>query len=184
MLSVLSIKEAIICLRRGEIIAYPTEAVYGLGCDPMNQQALKKLLLLKQRAADKGLIVVGADYSHIAPYVAMTQEELPEIINNSWPGPYNWVLPAPSSSSNLLTGQYVTQAVRVSAHPVVKELCVGFGGGIVSTSANITNQASCTTQEELQDSFFSGVAGIVSGDIGEELQPCSIRQYNSTKVIR
>ncbi len=69
-MSSLQVNEAVRILRQGGVIAYPTEAVYGLGCDPDNHQAVEKLLAIKQRSRDKGLILIAADFQQLRPYLA------------------------------------------------------------------------------------------------------------------
>ena len=105
-------------MHRGGVIAYPTEAVYGLGCDPWNGEAVARLLAIKRRDVSKGLILIAADAAQLAPFV----EELPAArmaeIRASWPGPHTWLLPARAITPRWLTGRFDTLAVRVTAHPL------------------------------------------------------------------
>src|SRR6218665_315978 len=92
----LSINEAAIRLKSGGVIAYPTEAVWGLGCDPFDETAVMRLLAIKQRPVDKGLILIAADLAQLQPLLdlpAMPETRLAEVLA-SWPGPHTWVLPA------------------------------------------------------------------------------------------
>ncbi|RLA24971.1 MAG: tRNA threonylcarbamoyladenosine biosynthesis protein RimN, partial [Gammaproteobacteria bacterium] len=123
-------------LQQGKLIAYPTEAVYGLGCDPLNEAAVMSLLSIKQRPAHKGLILVASDFSQLQPFINPSQEMLQRIIP-TWPGPITWVIPVQSWVPTYLKGTHHSIAVRVSAHPLVRQLCASYGGAIVSTSANI-----------------------------------------------
>lgn len=183
MVSVVSIEKTIQVLKQGGVVAYPTEAVYGLGCDPNNEKAIKKIMQLKQRSLTKGLIVVGGEFSHIASYIKLKEHTLPQPIKDSWPGPHNWLLPANPSNSNLLTGKYTTQAVRISSHPIIQKLCSLYKGGLISTSANKTNQSPCKTPEEL--AYYFGCDLIITeGKLGGALKPCEIRHYSSNQVIR
>jgi len=89
----LNIPEAVLLLRQGEVIAYPTEAVYGLGCDPLNYDAVKQLLEIKSRPESAGLILIADDFSRLR---AWTDEQVPiqrEQVFESWPGPVTWLFP-------------------------------------------------------------------------------------------
>lgn len=123
-------------LRQGGLIAYPTEGVYGLGCDPCNAEAVNRLLALKGRAATKGLIVIAASYQQIEPWLAPLNEAMRQPMQATWPGPVTWVAPAADWVPAWLHGGRRSLAVRVSAHPVVQALCLAFAGPLVSTSAN------------------------------------------------
>ncbi|BCX89765.1 L-threonylcarbamoyladenylate synthase [Methylomarinovum tepidoasis] len=123
-------------LRRGGVIAYPTEGVYGLGCDPWNQAAVETVLALKGRPADKGLILIAADIEQLLPFVHLPSETVVERLLETWPGPVTWILPASPLAPEWLRGKRPTLACRVTAHPVAAQLCRAFGGPLVSTSAN------------------------------------------------
>ena len=110
-------------LENGGVIAYPTEAVMGLGCNPWNEDAVAKVLRLKRRPAGKGLIVVASNMGQLSAVVDFSKVTRQEEITGSWPGPVTWLVPAGSATPPWLTGQYETLAVRVSAHPVVRQLC-------------------------------------------------------------
>ena len=115
----------LIAFRQGQLIAYPTEAVYGLGCDPDNESAVNNLLDLKKRPVEKGLILVAANYSQVVKYVADNHipiERRADVFS-CWPGPITWLLPASASTPAWLTGGNDLIAVRISAHPVVRKLC-------------------------------------------------------------
>lgn len=123
-------------LGEGGIVAYPTEAVFGLGCDPLNPAAVHRLLALKQRPASKGLILIAADQAQLRPFIRDLPRAAQQRVDSSWPGPATWVCPARPATPAWLTGQYDSLAVRVTAHPLAAALCRAFGGPIVSTSAN------------------------------------------------
>ncbi len=135
-ISSFKIKQAIEQIHAGGLIAYPTEAVYGLGCDPLNQNAVFNLLALKNRSADKGLILIASSLTQLEPYLQLNQQILSRI-QTSWPGPVTWIIPAQPWVPEWLTGTHSTLAVRVTAHPVAQLLCEKYGQALVSTSANI-----------------------------------------------
>ena len=173
-------------LKQGGVIAYPTEAVYGLGCDPDNEMAVTALLAIKQRPIEKGLILVAANYSQLLPYVddqAIPLEKRYQIFS-SWPGHISWVLPASKTAPKWLTGQFNTIAVRVSAHPVVQQLCSTYGKPLVSTSANLTGQPAIINIAELEQCLGDKLSAIVPGPLGGATQPSQIRDAISGNIVR
>ena len=140
MTSPFHLRQAARVLANGGIVAYPTEAVYGLGCDPLNGLVVERLLALKRRPAGKGLILVAAELQQLRPYIGLHEKEIPNKVLASWPGPHTWLLPAAPQVPWWITGGQEKIAVRVTAHPVAAELCRRFGGPIVSTSANIAGR--------------------------------------------
>jgi L-threonylcarbamoyladenylate synthase len=173
-------------LRQGDVIAYPTEGVFGLGCDPDNTEAVKKLLDLKQRPRKKGLILIAASYGQLLPYIdknRLADKQLQEI-QASWPGPVTWVMPASERVTDWLSGEYDTIAVRVSDHPLVQKLCIAFGRPITSTSANLSGQPSCRTTEDVRLQFGQYLNAILEGDIGGRSKPSEIRDARTNKVLR
>ena len=172
-------------LQRGGIIAYPTEAVYGLGCDPYNNQALARLLHLKQRDPAKGLILVAADYQQLSPFVA---ENLPahtlEKMQASWPGPVTWLVPAAPWVSPLLRGNHSSIAIRVSNHPLVIALCNQLGYALTSTSANPQSHTPARTALRVHQYFGNKLDYVLAGSLGGRQQPSEIRDALSGDVIR
>ncbi|MDO6619114.1 MULTISPECIES: L-threonylcarbamoyladenylate synthase [unclassified Shewanella] len=171
---------------QGEVFAYPTEAVYGLGCDPDNLSAIQKLLEIKQRPWQKGVILVASDYKQLQPYIdesQLTEAQL-AFAFSKWPGPFTFVMPIKSEVSQLLCGEFDSIAVRVSAHPVVKALCDATNKAIVSTSANLAGHAPALTIAEIQDTFSTTVAAVITGDLGAQRQPSTIIDARSGKILR
>lgn len=162
----LSCEAAASAVKAGEIIAYPTEAIYGLGCDPTNQSALRKLVDLKTRSANKGLILVAANWEQLDPFVSLTDQSALETAMQSWPGPVTWIMPSSKKCSSLLTGDRDTIAVRISDHPVVRELCEKCQYALVSTSANMSGQEPLPNAEQIEQAFANNIAGVVSGKLG------------------
>ena len=171
-------------LRAGAVIGYPTEAVWGLGCDPENEAAVRQLLTLKQRPASKGLILVAASIEQFAPYLTQISADQYQQLQVSWPGFQTWVVPAPQAVPGWLKGDHLGIALRVSAHPVVRELCQGFAGPIVSSSANPAGQPPAQTAEQVTGYFPQGLACLLSGCVGEAPQPSSIIDITSGQVLR
>lgn len=169
-------------LRSGGLLAYPTEAVYGLGCDPFNQQAIEKLLHLKQREPTKGLIVVVANWSQVYPLISSVSEKALQKVALTWPGHVTWVFPKSSSVLDIVSGYTDTVAIRMSAHPIVQALCAK--GPVVSTSANIHGQQPARDEASLQLQFPKGIDGLVLGTLGHATKPSAIFDALSGKQWR
>ncbi len=135
------LKFIITALKRGDVIAYPTEGVFGLGCDPFNEVAVRKLLLIKQRSPAKGLILVADRWDVLAELTAPVDENQLARVLITWPGAVTWVFPASNAVPAWITGNFNSVALRVSKHPMIKAICEAFGGPIVSTSANPGGEA-------------------------------------------
>lgn len=183
-MSSLQINEAVRILRQGGVIAYPTEAVYGLGCDPDNHQAVEKLLAIKQRSRDKGLILIAADFQQLRPYLAEIDSALKRKILATWPGPLTWLWPANPSVSRLLRGKHETIAVRVTAHSQTAALCREFGGPLVSTSANISGQPPTRTADDVRSQFGDRLDYVLEGKVGDLSRPSQIRDVLTGEIIR
>ncbi|RZA18685.1 MAG: tRNA threonylcarbamoyladenosine biosynthesis protein RimN [Lysobacteraceae bacterium] len=181
-----TIADAVAALRHGGVIAYPTEAVWGLGCDPRDQAATLRLLALKDREVEKGLILIAADESQLAPYVAWSQLDALQraAVRQSWPGPHTWIVPASTSAPSWITGAHAGIAVRVSAHPAVIALCRAFAGALVSTSANRAGQPAAASSAELDPGIFAGVDAVLEGETGDLQRPTEIRDARTGVVLR
>ena len=178
------VQQAAKILKQGGVIAYPTEAVYGLGCDPSNEKAVQRIIELKGRDTAKGLILIAASYSQLQPYLAEINQETKKELLASWPGPVTWIVPANDSVSNGLRGKHTTLAVRVTAHPLVQELCRAFDGAIVSTSANPAGQEPARTATEVNAYFKENLDFILEGETGGLDKPTEIRDAITKKIIR
>jgi len=173
-------------LEQGGVIVYPTEAVYGLGCDPDDQQAVTQLLAIKQRPVEKGLILIADNYGQLLKYVddAKIPMDKRADIFSSWPGAITWVMPAAKTTPKWLTGRFDTIAVRVTNHPTVKRLCQELGKPLVSTSANLSGQATVTSIAMAQNEFNDQVAFYVDEPLGGNSQPSTIKDAMTGKVFR
>lgn len=179
-----SLEKAILHLSQGELIAYPTEAVYGLGCDPFNERSVLKLLALKNRPVDKGLILVAASYSQIDFLIKPIEQSLLERVKASWPGPVTWVFPASTEAPPWVTSSYKTIAVRLTDHPLVQALCTVFDKPIVSTSANPAGLEPAKTSEEVNHYFGEKIAYVLQGALGQLKKPTQIRDALSGDFFR
>ena len=180
----ITVSRAVGCLRKGRVIAYPTEAVYGLGCDPVNETAVRRVLELKSRPAEAGLILIADRFDRFGPFVGTVNDDLLDRALATWPGPVTWLFPRAAGVPDWLAGSHPTIAVRMTAHPLCRALCEAFGGAIVSTSANPRAAAPARTPEQVTDYFGAALCGIVEGELGAGERPSEIRDLASGKVIR
>lgn len=170
-------------LRHGSVIAYPTEAVYGLGCDPLNERAIQTILDLKQRPVEKGMILLASSYQQIEDYIEV-DNLIKERITQTWPGPFTWIIPAKPWVPKNLTGHRNTLAVRVTNHPIAAKICEYFGGAIVSTSANPTGLKPPRTLLQLRKYFARQKLFIIPGKTGPLSQPTTIQDAITGRKIR
>lgn len=178
------LRMAVRCLAAGGVIAYPTEAVYGLGCDPDNGNAVHRLLAIKGRSVGKGLILVAADYMALRPYVAPLDPIRMALVHATWPGPTTWLMPARPDTPAWLTGTHNTIAVRVTAHPMASALCRQWGGALVSTSANRASHPPARTHLEVRARLGDAIDVILVGRCGGRTRPTTIRNARTGAVIR
>ncbi|CAM2967818.1 L-threonylcarbamoyladenylate synthase [Vibrio rarus] len=182
----MQIDQAINALKQGRVIAYPTEAVFGVGCDPDNEQALQALMTLKQRDPDKGLILIAANFEQLLPYVDvsdLSQEQLDRVFE-SWPGPVTWVMPVSEKVHQLVHGAFDSVAVRVTDHPLVQQICIQFSKPITSTSANLSGLPPCLDANEVENQLGSEDVFIVHGSVGGRTKPSQIKDVKSLQVLR
>jgi L-threonylcarbamoyladenylate synthase len=186
MQHMLSLDSAVATLTQGGVIAYPTEAVWGLGCDPRQQAAVLRLLEIKRRPVDKGVIVVAASVDVLHAWVdmdALAPARRQEVLA-SWPGPHTWILPITAQAPRWVTGTHDGLAVRISAHPLVAALCAAWGGPLVSTSANLAGEPPARSRQALDPALLASIDGVVDGEVGALAQPTQIRDARSGQILR
>lgn len=172
-------------LRGGGVIAYPTEAVWGLGCDPYNEEAVQRLLALKKRPVEKGVILVAANMLQIQPLLDLVDSESLARLNSSWPGPNTWLIPDPENIiPPWIKGKHSSVAVRVSAHPGIIEMCKAFGGPIVSTSANPSGAYPAKSLLRVSTYFGRELDYCLPGSLGDSAQPTRIQDLRDSRVVR
>ena len=178
------LREAARAVRGGGVIAYPTEAVYGLGCDPLNGAAVQQLLTLKDRPESKGLILIAANFDQLRPFVGQLATAMINTVMTSWPGPNTWILPAALHLPRWLSGAHASLAVRVTDHPIAAALCRACNSPLVSTSANPSGSRPARTAFAVRRYFPTGVDLIVTAPVGDLLQPTRIRSAFDGREIR
>jgi len=166
------VDEALPYLKMGCILAYPTEAVYGLGCDPFNEKAVNTLLKLKQRERGKGLILLISDWAQLELLKGTVPEDRLNAVRETWPGPITWIFPKSAMIPEWICGDHSSIAVRMSAHPMARALCKE--GPIVSTSANIAGNPPAMDEASVHHAFPEGIDVVLSGPLGGNKQPSMI----------
>ncbi len=182
--SLLDTAAAVEQLHAGHVIAYPTEAVYGLGCDPRNESAVRKLLALKGRHESAGLVLIASGFGQLKGWIADADQALVDKAMQTWPGPVTWLFPRAAGVPDYVAGNHGTVAVRITAHGPSRDLCTAFGSALISTSANPTTSLPARSAAEVQNFFPSGLAGILAGSLGDGQKPSEIRDLLSGKIIR
>ncbi|OZG73259.1 tRNA threonylcarbamoyladenosine biosynthesis protein RimN [Hahella sp. CCB-MM4] len=183
-MSFIHIAQARTLINRGGVIAYPTEAVWGLGCDPFNQQAVERILALKKRPWQKGLLLVSGDIEVFRPLLSLIPENRQKEILQSWPGPNTWVLPDPGVYPDWVRGTHRSIAVRVTNHPLVSELTRQLGYPVISTSANPAGMFPAKTLFKSRCYFGDKVDYYLPGMLGGLNQPTTIRDALTGRVLR
>ena len=178
------LKEAADVIRAGGVIAYPTEAVYGLGCDPFNRAAVEKICRLKQRSVDQGVLLIASNFMQVESLIAPLATVVLQRALATWPGPYTWVFPCSEQVPAWIRGKYPSVGLRVTNHPIAAELCGRFGGAIVSTSANKHGAAPSKKASDVIAEFASEIDALIDGTVGELEQPTPIRDVLTNAVIR
>ncbi len=171
-------------LYAGGVIAYPTEAVYGIGCLPYDEAAVERVLALKRRSPMKGFIVIAADIEQAAAFAHLPDGALGHRIRDTWPGPVTWILQARAHVPATITGGRATIAIRVTAHPVANALCAAAGCALVSTSANLSGREPIRSKTRLRHQLGGAVDMIVPGKLGDRSKPTAIRDGSTGAVIR
>ena len=166
-----SVHDAANILQNGGVVAYPTESCYGLGCDPENHSAVRRILHIKRRNKRKGLILIADHIFRLRRYLQTIPRERKDEILESWPGPYTWLLPARKNVSCWLRGNHQSIAVRITRHPHARALCRVAGMAIVSTSANRYRRSTVKSAAGVFQEFGDEIDCIVQGAIGSATSP-------------
>lgn len=172
-------------LRQNQVIAYPTEAIFGLGCNPWSEQAVRTLLALKQRPQEKGLIILASDISFLRPFIdenQLTEREW-RILNTPLDQPTTWVVPANPTVPDFVRGKFDTIAVRICPLAAVKALCEAAGFALISTSANLSGQTPCRTATEVYQQFGYDFP-VLEEKTGGGQNPSAIRDIFSGHLFR
>jgi L-threonylcarbamoyladenylate synthase len=157
-----AITEAAALLRQGELVAFPTDTLYGVGCDAFNAEAIERLYAIKERPSEKGIPILladGDDLDKVAlaiPAIALT------LIERFWPGPLTLIVPKKTSlPANLSPNEGI--AVRLPAHQIARHLIREAGGAIATSSANVSGAEPARNGDEAWQALAGRVAAVVDG---------------------
>ena len=176
------LREAVRELHAGGIIAYPTETVYGLGCDPFNGVAVLHLLSLKQRSMAQGVILIASELGQIEPLLQPLQAATRKRISVKRQSPVTWILPCRPETPAWLRGDHASLAIRLTSHPLASELCHVWGRPLVSTSANIHGRPPATSAIRVRKAFNTQLNCILSGAQGNNT-PSELRDGLTGKLL-
>jgi L-threonylcarbamoyladenylate synthase len=180
------LNEVAAVIKRGGVVAYPTEAVFGLGCDPLNENAVRRILQIKQREAKQGLLLIASSLAALEPWIdlAVLTNAARDRVLQSWPGPHTWVCPKSALVPPWISGAHDSVAVRVTAHPIAAALCELVGGPLVSTSANRSGSPPLRNACAVDDHLGTELDAVLIGDCGDLATPTTIRVAHSGQILR
>ena len=171
-------------LKKGGLVAYPTESCYGIGCFPKHSHALRKVLKIKKRPQHKGLIVIGYSLNQLQSLLQSLPENLKNFLNQEWPAAKTFLLPAKQTIPPILRGKGRTKlAVRVPAHEAARRLCRVAGSPLVSTSCNRAGKRACKSEREVRRQFGRQV-WVIGGCVGKQKSPSQIIDGESGQRLR
>ncbi len=171
-------------ISQGAVIAYPTEACFGIGCDPANEEAVRRVVKIKNRPRAMGMILIADCVEKLLPYIALRHEGILDDALASWPGPYTWIFPATNRMPHGLRTVRNTVAVRVTAHAGAAQLCKMADSAIVSTSANRHGQIPIRQYQIVQQCLGKALDYVVRGPLGTQQKPTRITDALSGQVLR
>ena len=177
-------RRAVVALRDGGVVAYPTESVHGLGCDPWNRAAVARVFEVKRRPRHKRCILIAADLHQLRAIVDVDTPGFARLASRCWPGPVTLVAPARDGAPAWLVGDEGTVATRVTAHPVARDLCAAFRGPLISTSANRAGRPPVRSALRARVVFGSEVDWYVPGRVGGLATPTRIIDVRDGRTLR
>jgi L-threonylcarbamoyladenylate synthase len=182
MASDFCIRHAAHIIRHGGVIAYPTDTIYGLGCDPYNQDAIARLNHIKQRDPDKQFILLAGSIEQVKPLLVLDAAQEKTIVQNT--ESTSWIISASSKAPGWLTGDQHTIAIRITSNHDVCRLCSMLGHAIVSTSANLSGRPPANSPLQLHQQFHHKVDKILVADKQPTAKASKIIRLSDGRVIR
>jgi L-threonylcarbamoyladenylate synthase len=177
------LRKAVRALLSGGVIAYPTEAVFGLGCLPDKPTAIERIIHLKGRSPSAGFILIGESLAQLEPWIAPSGRERARLRAGS-ADPITWVVTASPAAPASLTGGRKTIAIRVTSHPVARALCAAAGSPLISTSANRRGRRPARSALGVRSRFRGAVDAVAAGAVGPLKRPTEIREAATGRVLR
>jgi len=178
------VSESIDWLNDGKILVHPTEGVWGLGCNALDQKAFKKIYLLKKRDSQKSFILLASSYEAIKKYIIKLTEDDKSFLRKSWPGPVTLLIKFNNDLPSHLKNHTGKIAIRVSNHLPLKSLFKGFEGLMVSTSANVSGEEIINDPIEIINAFDDIDVAYYNESLGTNKKPSTIIDLASRKIIR
>lgn len=175
-------KDAVSLIRSGGMVALPTETYYGLAVDPFNPAALKRLFLIKQRVAQKPILLIIDNPSSLEFLVKEVPDVYRPVMETQWPGPVTLVFKAKEELSSLLTGNTGTVGVRCSSHPVARKLVEMIGSPVTATSANISGLPAAVSAQEVVSQLGGSIDMVLDGGRTPGEKGSTIIGYRGNKV--
>lgn len=184
--SIHELADAAALVRASGVLAYPTEGVYGLGCNPQDRVAFETIFALKQRPATQGVLLIAADFAQVEHYIDLTKVPADVLaqVKASWPGPHTWIFPRTAAVPDWVAGAHPGIALRVTAHGPAAALCRACGMALVSTSANPHGEAPAMDAQTVQRYFGDALDGLLDAPLGGLDRPTTIRDALTGTVIR
>jgi len=171
-------------IQKGGVIGYPTEAVWGLGCDPFNESAVRRILALKSRSESKGLILIAGAQEELTPWLTTLDSDAAARLISINETPTSWTVPDTKIAPSWIRGEHNSVAIRLSQHKPVQRLCAAFRGVIVSTSANPSGLAPAMSADEVYAYFGDNIDAIFHAPLGESSQPSQVRDILTNQLFR
>lgn len=171
-------------LREGGVLAYPTEGVYGLGCDPDNRAAFEKIFAMKRRPPGQGVLLIAADFEQVRDWIGDAPESALARAGEIWPGAHTFIFPRSPRVPEWVAGGHSGIALRVTAHAPSAALCRAFGGPIVSTSANRHGESAARSAADIRAIFGDEPDGVLDAPLGGLDKPTPITDAVTGAIIR
>ncbi|HKU79013.1 MAG TPA: L-threonylcarbamoyladenylate synthase [Rhodanobacteraceae bacterium] len=178
------VEAAAALLREGGVLAYPTEGVYGLGCDPDNRVAFDRLFAMKRRPPEQGVLLIAADFGQVRDWIGNAPDAAFAHANAIWPGAHTFIFPRSSRVPEWVAGGHAGIALRVTAHAPSAALCRAFGGPIVSTSANRHGEPPARSAADIRAIFGEEPDGVLDASLGGLDKPTPITDAVTGAIIR
>lgn len=175
-----SASQAVDVLKQGGLIIYPTEGIYGIGCDALNEKSVQNVFNVKYRNNEKSFIVLCSEVVHISKLISDDYVQDKKLSEKEF---ITWIVPISKNCPQWLTKNNKI-AIRLTDHPVIKELCTGIDGPIISTSANISGKKYINNIDIISELFTDEVECIVEGNLGGEAKSSSIIDIATGHILR